>query len=246
LDQNGIEFETKCGGRRYEILQFGIGILLQGLLKLETNFDRSKGDVPMEPVEQKGMNRYPPFAFVHPTPLSLLPITHLMLMHSIATADETQTSDNDSSERPVRRKLKETSITSAPQSLNPADAEESQHGGNSRASSRGRKRSFNEDEEEYNEDTGHRRKRSRSSNVEEETGKVQNNLSSKIMSPLKKRSRDQLDKEEPKTEDAASKKVTKNSAEIEAKPAAEGEPEKKRHRDDSQERESVSYSAFYL
>ena len=115
----------------------------------------------------------------------------------------------------------------------------------SRASSRGRKRSFNEDEEEYNEDTGHRRKRSRSSNVEEETGKVQNNLSSKIMSPLKKRSRDQLDKEEPKTEDAASKKVTKNSAEIEAKPAAEGEPEKKRHRDDSQERESVSYCAFH-
>ncbi|ODM16528.1 hypothetical protein SI65_08035 [Aspergillus cristatus] len=167
-----------------------------------------EGDVPMEPVEQK------------------------------ATTDETQTSDNDGGERPVRRKLKETSITSAPQSLNPANAEESQHGGNSRASSRGRKRSFNEDEENNEEDAGHRRKRSRSSNVEEETGKVQNDLSSKIMSPQKKRSRDQLDKEEPKTGGAASKKVTEDSAEKEAKPAAEGEPEKKRHRDDSQERES--------
>lgn len=167
-------------------------------------------------------------------------------MHSIATTDETQTSDNDGGERPVRRKLKETSITSAPQSLNPANAEESQHGGNSRASSRGRKRSFNEDEQENNEeDAGHRRKRSRSSNVEEGIGKVQNDLSSKIMSPQKKRSRDQLDKEEPKIGAAAGKKVTEDSAEKEAKPAAEGEPEKKRHRDDSQERGSVSYGAFY-
>lgn len=172
--------------------------------------------------------------------------TRLMLTDAIATIDETQTSDNDGGERPVRRKLKETSITSAPQSLNPANAEESQHGRTNRASSRGRKRSFNEDEEEnIEEDASHRRKRSRSSNVEEEIGKVQNNLSSKIMSPQKKRSRDQLDKEEPKTEGAAGKKVAENSAENEAKPAAEGEPEKKRHRDDSQEREPVSYSAFH-
>lgn len=169
-----------------------------------------------------------------------------MLIDSIATADETQTSDNDGGERPVRRKLKETSLTSAPRSLNPANAEGSQHDGNKRASSRGRKRSFNEDEEEnIEEDAGHRRKRSRSSNVEEETGKVQNNLSSKIMSPQKKRSRDQLDKEEPKMEGTAGEKVAEETAEKEVKSVAEGEPEKKRHRDNSQERESVSYCAFH-
>lgn len=175
----------------------------------------------------------------------MLSITRPML---IATAEETQTSDNDGGERPVRRKLKETSITPAPQNLNPGNAsEESQHGGNSRASSRGRKRSFNEDEEENTEeDAGHRRKRSRSSIVEDEAEKDQNNLASKIMGPKKKRSRDQLDKDETKTEGVAEKKQTEDSAEKVAKPAVEGEPEKKRHRDDSQERESVSCSSCSL
>ena len=171
----------------------------------------------------------------------------------IVTREESQTSDNDGSERPVRRKLKETSITSVPPSSNPVS--ESQDGGNSRAGSRGRKRSFNEDEAESNEDDpGHRRKRSRSSNVEEdkvtpgETDTAAKESPSNIMSPKKKRSRDQLDKEEPKAEGAADKKVSEDAAKngVSTENAtAEGEPEKKRHRDDSQERDSVSYNPFF-
>lgn len=158
----------------------------------------------------------------------------------------------------MRRKLKETSITSVPPSSNPVNTSvnESQEGGNSRASSRGRKRSFNEDEAESNEDDpGHRRKRSRSSNVEEdkmtpaETDTAAKDAPPNIMSPKKKRSRDQLDKEEPKAEGAADKKEGEDSAKngVSAeKPTTEGEPEKKRHRDDSQERDSVSYSLFFF
>ena len=173
------------------------------------------------------------------------------------TTEESQVSDNDGGERPVRRKLKETSITSIPTIANsiPTATEESQEGTNSRASSRGRKRSFNEDETEINEDeSGHRRKRSRSSNVEEgeneakltppintekgEADTAAKDASSNIMSPRKKRSRDQLDK----TEVTADKKEAKEVAQDEQstkKTPAEGEPEKKRHRDDPQEKEQV-------
>lgn len=172
------------------------------------------------------------------------------------TTEESQTSDNDGGERPVRRKLKETSITSIPPSADPvpSSAENSQEA-DSRASSRGRKRSFDEDETETNEDeSAHRRKRSRSSNIEEEENEgrltppmnmekseadpTAKDASSNIMSPRKKRSRDQLDKAEVAADKKEAKEVAENEQST-AKTLAEGEPEKKRHRDDPQEKEKV-------
>ncbi|PYI26393.1 hypothetical protein BP00DRAFT_419711 [Aspergillus indologenus CBS 114.80] len=173
-------------------------------------------------------------------------------------ADDSQASDNDGGERPVRNKLKETSITSVSKADDDAGPQE---GETSRASSRGRKRSFDEDQpEKMEEDSGHRRKRSRDSNTEEEGGEGESNvaavdapsqstedLSRKILSPKKKRSRDQLDKDEAKpaetTEPVDQSTTTEKEAATE-KSAAEGEPEKKRHRDDSQEREKVIPSGF--
>ncbi|KAL4986327.1 hypothetical protein BDW68DRAFT_188919 [Aspergillus falconensis] len=157
--------------------------------------------------------------------------------------DDSQTSDNDGGERPVRNKLKETTITSAP----------NQRGDSSRASSRGRKRSFDDDEEENHEDdSGHRRKRSRDSNTEEmadaapdqpEQPQVQAQLQDSSSGLKKKRSRDQLDKDEAKVEEKGEKaeaKVFSESAASAEKTTvtatAEGEPEKKRHRDESKER----------
>lgn len=156
----------------------------------------------------------------------------------------------------MRRKLKETSITSIPPSANPLppSAENSQEA-DSRASSRGRKRSFDEDETEINEDeSAHRRKRSRSSNVEEEEDEARltppmnmekseadptaKDASSNIMSPRKKRSRDQLDKAEVAADKKEVTEVAENEPSTE-KTLAEGEPEKKRHRDDPQEKEKV-------
>lgn len=174
------------------------------------------------------------------------------------TTEESQTSDNDGGERPVRRKLKETSITSVPKSTNPASfsTEDSQEGTDSRASSRGRKRSFDEEEPESNEDeSAHRRKRSRSSNIEEdengekpttptdverkEADAAADNASSKLMSPRRKRSRDQLDKTEAMADKKGDKEVVENEPSTE-KTEAEGEPEKKRHRDDPENKEKVS------
>ncbi|KAL4762026.1 uncharacterized protein BDW70DRAFT_149752 [Aspergillus foveolatus] len=170
----------------------------------------------------------------------------------VAPADD---SDNDGGERPVRNKLKKTTITSAP----------NQRDDSSRASSRGRKRSFNSDEENPEDDSGHRRKRSRDSNTEEmadtapakETTAVTLKLDEQEEQPQaqaqaqdsasglkKKRSRDQLDKDEAKVEDKAAKTEVKDSSEsgvsaekIAATATAEGEPEKKRHRDVLGERE---------
>ncbi|KAL3437278.1 hypothetical protein BDV09DRAFT_183695 [Aspergillus tetrazonus] len=162
-------------------------------------------------------------------------------------ADDSQTSDNDGGERPVRNKLKKTTITSAPNqrddsSRNPED------------------------------DPGHRRKRSRDSNTEEmadaapakETTAVTLKLDAQEEQPeqpqpqpqaqaqaqdsasglKKKRSRDQLDKDEAKVEDKAAKTEVKDSSEnreftekTAATATAEGEPEKKRHRDVLGERE---------
>ncbi|KAL4785140.1 hypothetical protein BJX76DRAFT_347201 [Aspergillus varians] len=157
-----------------------------------------------------------------------------------ATTYDSQTSDNEGGERPVRRKLKETSITTAPNA-------------SSRASSRGRKRSFDDDEDENNEDeTGHRRKRSRDSSTEEmnaepDVSQVEQPLDSGS-SLKKKRSRDQLDKDESMTEEKGEKadsKDTSEGGEAAGKAVAEGEPKKKQHRDDSQERDSVPLpSAF--
>ncbi|KAE8390843.1 hypothetical protein BDV23DRAFT_77724 [Aspergillus alliaceus] len=175
------------------------------------------------------------------------------------TADDSQASDNESGERPVRNKLKETSITSAPNpSTTGASAEHEQNGETSRSSSRGRKRSFDEDQPEtLGEDNGHRRKRSRDSKVDEdedvsslkapEVQPAQTHTTAdptgNILSPKKKRSRDQLDKDEPKVDtvdNSDSKTSVENDTSTEA---SAGEPEKKRHRDASQERAPLK-SAF--
>ncbi|KAL6234614.1 hypothetical protein BDW75DRAFT_231007 [Aspergillus navahoensis] len=174
-------------------------------------------------------------------------------------AEDSQTSDNDSGERPVRNKLKETTITSAP----------NQRGDSSRASSRGRKRSFDDDEgDNHDDDPGHRRKRSRDSNTEEmadaasvkettavtlkldenqpEQPQAQAQPQGSASGLKKKRSRDQLDKDEAKVEEKGEKSEAKVSSEsgayaekTAATATAEGEPEKKRHRDESRERNST-------
>ncbi|KAL4749715.1 hypothetical protein BDW72DRAFT_204497 [Aspergillus terricola var. indicus] len=179
-------------------------------------------------------------------------------------ADDSQTSDNDGGERPVRNKLKKTTITSAP----------NQRDDSSRASSRGRKRSYNSDEENPEDDTGHRRKRSRDSNTEEmadaapakettavtlkldeeqpEQAQAQAQAQDSTSGLKKKRSRDQLDKDEAKVEDKAAKMEVKGSSESAASAektaataTAEGEPEKKRHRDVLGERDPAPLpSAF--
>ncbi|KAL4880452.1 hypothetical protein BJY04DRAFT_228548 [Aspergillus karnatakaensis] len=162
------------------------------------------------------------------------------------TADDSQTSDNDGGERPVRNKLKETSITSAPQTSTTAVT--LKEGESSRESSRGRKRSFDDDDDdeqmENNEDeSGHRRKRSRDSNTEdkiEDNKDLLNQPQDSSNSLKKKRSRDQLDKDESKIEEKGQKVEVEenvNAGALPDKAAAEGEPEKKRHRDDSRERE---------
>lgn len=182
---------------------------------------------------------------------------------AIAPAEEQTTSDHDGGERPVRRKLRETTITSATKDATAdASAEDTQKKDSSRDSSRGRKRSFDEDEPEkgdaYSETTdesGHRRKRSRDSNPEEdkESGATAQSEKPenvdvhgrKILSPKKKRSRDQVDKEEPKKQAAAEKSEGNDLPETgpsSDKPLAEGEPEKKRHRDDSRERDAAADS----
>ncbi|KAL4871833.1 hypothetical protein BDV12DRAFT_183413 [Aspergillus spectabilis] len=168
------------------------------------------------------------------------------------TGDDSQTSDNDGGERPVRHKLKETSIT--PATKTPSSTETAQEGESSRESSRGRKRSIGDDDDhmENNEDEpGHRRKRSRDSSTEDkaEEDKSQLGLPQDSANTLKKkRSRDQLDKDESKNEDEEQKVEAKESADTGAsagKTAAEGEPEKKRHRDDSRERDPAPLpSAF--
>ncbi|KAL4897862.1 hypothetical protein BDV59DRAFT_198122 [Aspergillus ambiguus] len=159
-------------------------------------------------------------------------------------ADDSQASDNEGGERPVRNKLRDTSITSTPKPpvTDSAAAAKTQDGSeNSRASSRGRKRSLDEDQpevgEEEEEEVGHRRKRSRDNSYEEENAAA-NDSAEKILSPKKKRSRDQIDKEEPKPEDAAEKP---DEVAVDSKPSEkvveDGQPEKKRHRDSSQERD---------
>ncbi|KAL4931330.1 uncharacterized protein BDV17DRAFT_280236 [Aspergillus undulatus] len=162
------------------------------------------------------------------------------------TADDSQGSDNDGGERPVRKQLKETFITSAPKTSTESK---------SRASSRGRKRSFDEDDEENEEDEpGHRRKRSRDSNTEETTeAKDEGRVPEQPRQPQetgitlkKKRSRDQLDKDESKVKDKGNEADSKGTEETgSSAEKAAGEPEKKRHRDESRERDSAPLpSAF--
>ncbi|OJJ46710.1 hypothetical protein ASPZODRAFT_65980, partial [Penicilliopsis zonata CBS 506.65] len=161
-------------------------------------------------------------------------------------AEDSTASDNDGGERPVRHKLKETSITS-----NPVETA-------SRASSRGRKRSHDDSENEMRDDysetsdyVGHRRKRSRDSKLDDdndvttppdvEKARDINDSAGQILSPKKKRSRDQLDKDiSAKTQE----NVTSKSNLGIQKDTAEGQPEKKRHRDNSQERISAQPKAI--
>ncbi|KAE8131915.1 hypothetical protein BDV38DRAFT_262738 [Aspergillus pseudotamarii] len=179
-------------------------------------------------------------------------------MDSQATADDSQASDNDNAERPVRHKLKETSITSAPNASTTASStEQQQDGENSRSSSRGRKRSFDEDQpENVDEENGHRRKRSRDSKADEDEDITSLNapdaegeqtqttdIARKVLSPKKKRSRDQLDKDEPKAENTVDD--SKTSAENDASETTAGEPEKKRHRDASEERGSAPLKSAF-
>ncbi|EAW13949.1 Ran-binding domain-containing protein [Aspergillus clavatus NRRL 1] len=172
-------------------------------------------------------------------------------------AEDSHGSDNDGS-RPVRQKLKQTSITSIPLEQAANDDKETtgkgtdsangperfQSGSDSRSSSRGRKRSF-EDEEDENDDEehGHRRKRSRDSTTEGDDQQPQAEVSNsrKILSPKKKRSRDQLDKEEPKL---AASEQTVSKTEI-GELEKEGQPEKKRHRDNSTEREPATITSAF-
>ncbi|KAH2793002.1 hypothetical protein KXW19_005080 [Aspergillus fumigatus] len=187
------------------------------------------------------------------------------------TAEDSQASDNEETERPVRQKLKETSITSSQQETITKNGEEATGakmawttdaqqsadtnnamglggGSNSRSSSRGRKRSFDDDEAESDgEEHGHRRKRSRDSTSEgdDQPPRSENDLPRKILSPKKKRSRDKLD-EDGSGERATEKADTKiENMESEQKPESEGQPEKKRHRDNSTERKPTPVTSAF-
>ena len=178
-------------------------------------------------------------------------------------------------ERPVRQKLEETSIAGtakekssikrgSPSKVShdhPMASQTSQSPSEDDVSESGRgrlkkKRSFNDlqgdDGQAYDDDTGHRRKRSRDSKSEDDDENREQETvdqSGNLMSPKKKRSRDQFDKEHNlKSENilekaTAAEKLSKEGDKSEAQEASasgdralKGEPEKKRHRDDSKER----------
>lgn len=216
-------------------------------------------------------------------------------------------------ERPVRQKLKETSIAGVPRPNSPEDHAMASQGtpvagaesvsDTSSVEGRGRlrrKRSLGDmnEHEEHDEvaggkntdETGHRRKRSRDSKTDDESSDKQERSKSKsttedshgmtdnmdakdatnkggirtpteelkstesdtanrILSPKKKRSRDQFDKDhlKPDSMDEKAEEGTANakfrepfekSKAMSANRTVEGEPEKKRHRDDSQDRSS--------
>ncbi|KAL2363354.1 hypothetical protein RJZ56_003717 [Blastomyces dermatitidis] len=216
-------------------------------------------------------------------------------------------------ERPVRQKLKETSIAGVPGPNSPEDhamaSEVASVAGadsvneTSSVEARGRlwrKRSRGDMNEDENQDdisgvtntdeTGHRRKRSRDSKTDdqssdnqgqpkskltagdkqditdsmdtkpladeggirtptEELKSTERDAANRILSPKKKRSRDQFDKDHLKS-DALDEKCQEGPASaktgesfdrpkaVSANRTVEGEPEKKRHRDDSQDRSS--------
>lgn len=157
-------------------------------------------------------------------------------------------SDNDGGERPVRKQLKETSIESMPYKEN------------------GRKRSFEESRDgphDSPENGDDRRKRSRETTPNDgqnpelaqskdtnaanmSQNETSNSETSDIRKGLnKKRSREQLERASPKkaeiNEDSSQETgVGKDST----KSTAEDEREKKRHRDDSEERESKTNKLF--
>ncbi|OAT11696.1 hypothetical protein BDBG_07134 [Blastomyces gilchristii SLH14081] len=227
--------------------------------------------------------------------------------------DVAELSEDGAGERPVRQKLKETSIAGVPRPNSPEDhAMASQVASVAGADSvnetssveaRGRlwrKRSRGDMNEDENQDdisgvtntdeTGHRRKRSRDSKTDdqssdnqgqpkskltagdkqditdsmdtkpladeggirtptEELKSTERDAANRILSPKKKRSRDQFDKDHLKS-DALDEKCQEGAASaktgesfdrpkaVSANRTVEGEPEKKRHRDDSQDRSS--------
>ncbi|KAJ9270309.1 hypothetical protein DTO212C5_3552 [Paecilomyces variotii] len=157
------------------------------------------------------------------------------------TNEDPTTSDNDNTgERPVRQKLKETTIAGNPEVSENTDSSDSRSTSRGRAS---RKRSFddlqtdnNDAAAESKDENGHRRKRSRDSKElttppPEQSKDVDDK--SKILSPKKKRSIDQLEKDDAKIEEPAGKATYENGL---------SEPEKKRHRDNSQERSAAEAS----
>ncbi|EFR05274.1 hypothetical protein MGYG_08285 [Nannizzia gypsea CBS 118893] len=183
-------------------------------------------------------------------------------------------SEDGGGERPVRQKLKETSIAGTGTTNPDQESEYSNMGEengeplkdnktDTNTSERGRlkkKRSLddlmNEDGQPgHYDESGHRRKRSRDSKMEttpEREAEPQADTAGleKVKSPKKKRSRDQFDKdldskaeeENVKEKDDAAADPSKDNADLESLGASpnnradKGEPEKKRHRDNSQDR----------
>ncbi|KAK2733113.1 hypothetical protein FQN57_002305 [Myotisia sp. PD_48] len=192
--------------------------------------------------------------------------------------DTDEHSEDGAGERPVRQKLKETSIASSCAEItgnqsNDQDGpipsqerENTNESGNGREESGGspaergrlkKKRSRddlgNEDgQTDQDDEIGHRRKRSRSSKAENSPDPE--SQIDQVSGPKKKRSRDQFDKDHdlkvgdqvrdekkldtelPKDDGVDPDSQTTSASLINR--TAEGEPEKKRHRDDSQEREA--------
>ncbi|KAL1861983.1 hypothetical protein Plec18170_000807 [Paecilomyces lecythidis] len=157
------------------------------------------------------------------------------------TNEDSTTSDNDNTgERPVRQKLKETTIAGNTETSKHTDTSDSRSTSRGRAS---RKRSFddlqtdnNDAASESKDESGHRRKRSRDSKEPTTPPPEQSKEAddkSKILSPKKKRSLDQLEKDDEKAQEPAGKATFENAL---------AEPEKKRHRDNSQERRSSGES----
>lgn len=162
----------------------------------------------------------------------------------IIKEDVIATSDNDATEpeRPVRRKLQETRITS--DAGTPATDE------NTKEDDRGRlkKRSHDdlqaeEEKKDPQADGGHRRKRSRDASNDGEHSKknnterpatpepiVKDSVSSHILSPKKKRSLDQLQ------ENGATTQSEEKAQHLEG----DKERETKRHRDASKERRDTA------
>ncbi|KAG5301677.1 nuclear protein export protein Yrb2 [Histoplasma ohiense] len=217
--------------------------------------------------------------------------THLKKVNGAHTEnDAAELSEDGAGERPVRQKLKETSIAGVPRPNSPEDHAMASQGtpvagadsvsDTSSVEGRGRlrrKRSLgdmNEDEEhdeaaggKNTDETGHRRKRSRDSKTDDESSdnpgrsksgirtpteelkSTESDTANRILSPKKKRSRDQFDKDhlKPDSMDEKAEEGTANakfrepfdkSKAMSANRTVEGEPEKKRHRDDSQDRSS--------
>ncbi|WEW59331.1 hypothetical protein PRK78_004801 [Emydomyces testavorans] len=192
-------------------------------------------------------------------------------------SDETK---DGSGERPVRQKLKETSIAGASRQESPEDqlmaSQESVPASSDERGRLRRKRSFDESREDDTVDVeakredeiGHRRKRSRDSKAQgkpDDQGKLLEpkdgrertpsrsreplDEAEKVLSPKKKRSRDQLDKDDLKSanaeKDIEGESLAQDVTDVEQPKvsannrSAEGEPEKKRHRDDSTERDAL-------